>query len=66
MDKPGFNICNKMFSLMSTDSGCSITHSDSNDEVTRDFIVSLEIGTSFIDLFTTLDCKFIKSDSLGT
>ena len=50
---------------MSTVSGCSITHSDFNDEVTRDFIASLEIGTSFIDLFTTLDCKFIKSDSLG-
>lgn len=54
-----------MFSLMSTDSACSIAHSDSNDEATRDFIASLEIGTSFIDLFTTLDCKFIKSDSLG-
>ena len=65
MDKPGFNSCNKIFSLMSTDSGCSITHSDSNDEATRDFIASLKIGTSFIDLFTTLDCKFIKSDSLG-
>ena len=65
MDKPGFNSCNKMFSLMLTDSECSITHSDSNDEVTRDLIASLEIGTSFIDLFTTLDCKFIESDSLG-
>jgi hypothetical protein len=50
---------------MLTDSACSITHSDSNDEITRDYIAPLEIGISFIDLFTTLDCKFIESDSLG-